>query len=143
MKTSTLSPTILLLLIASIQAHASSIELDLPRANSAASDIYDTSRPVDAANLLQKTSEFHMELPGALTGAHFCAVSQPSTCGIASLMVRLGAVGNAEAVGATASTSDVVTASGASASRVPLPGALGLFGMALLIFGVIRRKQSA
>jgi hypothetical protein len=137
--------TLVMLLIVSLQAHAISIGLELPGADYAASDIYgiyDISKSADAPYLLQATSNFHLELPGILTGAHFCAVSDPSACGISSLMLMRGTVGSAGGVGATATTSGSIKASGASASRVPLPGTLGLFGSALLAFVVIRRKQS-
>ena len=130
--------TLVMLLIVSLQAHASSIGLELPRAVYAASGI---SKSADAPYLLEATSNFHLELPGHLTGDHFCAVSDPSACDMSSLMVMLGTVGSG--VGATVTTSESIKANEASASRVPLPGTLGLFGMALLAFAVIRRRQSA
>jgi len=126
--------TLVMLLIVSLQAHASSIGLELPRAVYAASGI---SKSADAPYLLEATSNFHLELPVTLTGAHFCAVSDASACDMSSLMVILGTVG------ATVTTSESIKANEASASRVPLPGTLGLFGMALLAFAVIRRRQSA
>jgi hypothetical protein len=96
-----------------------------------------------APYLPQETLNFLRQPPGILTASEFCAVSQPSACGIGSLMVMLGTVGNAGSVEATALTRASPTDTGTSDAQVPLPGALGLFGMALLIFGVIRRKQSA
>ena len=131
--------TLVMLLIVSLQAHASSIGLDLPRALNAASGI---SKSADAPYPLEATSNFHLELPGNLTGAHFCAISDASACGISSLMVMLHTAGSAGGVGATATTSGSIKANGASGPRVPLPGTLGLFGMALLAFAVIRRRQS-
>ena len=131
--------TLVMLLIVSLQAHASSIGWERPGELSKASDV---SESADSRYLLEASSNFRLELPVTLTGAHFCAVSDSSACGVSSLMVMLGTVGSAARVVPTTTTSESSKADLAVASRVVLPATWGLFGIALLALTVIRCRQS-
>ena len=130
-----------LLLIMPLQALANAIGFDLTRAESPAFELDRISRSNDDPYTMHQTGIFQLQLPGILENPGFCALSQKAGCGIAALMVVVGDAGNASHLDITAAKLGPVTALEASATRVPLPGALGLFATGLLVLGAIRRKR--
>ena len=133
--------TAALLLMLPIQALASSIGFDLSRAEFSTFEYDRISRSSVNPYSPDDAGTFQLKLPGILSEAGFCALSQRAGCGIAALMVVVGDAGKSGQVVVTESMPRPVTAIGTSATRVPVPGAVGLFVTGLLVLGAIRRSR--